>query len=280
MPEAVWREISAFYGLDAELAKRFVMREDGDKKQRYFLLSEGSERFMNAQTKMPTRLVLCGVPAFAVANSYHERAPQWSPVAQALPALVALGMRRRISASRAVLGRLLREKELPIVEIREAAGRGEVQGLEALADDQAAAGALRPGSLAVVLFGEDAAQQAPFVALASLTDSMLELTVANAGEIAALMEDLEGQPSMDDLLKEGDDKDSDGGEADAETAMDVGQEDVVTDGDMDANQAASGPVEEASQARQGSGGGAPTPDKGADADVESGAQEQDPGETS
>merc|ERR1719324_563170 len=72
--DATWRELQDFYGFDASLAKNFAMRVEGEKLDKVFLLSDGVRRFLHSETKMPTRMVLCGVVAFQAATSYHEQA--------------------------------------------------------------------------------------------------------------------------------------------------------------------------------------------------------------
>merc|ERR1711907_221300 len=112
---------------------------------------------------MPMRLVLCGVAAFQVATSYHELASRWNPTQEGLPALVALGMRRRLVASRSMLLKLLREKELSLQELQEADAAGQLQGLAALQVSGDGGSSLRPGSLAVVLREEESNGGAAFV---------------------------------------------------------------------------------------------------------------------
>jgi len=227
LDDATWRELSSFYGFEASLAKRFAVRVEGDKKDKVFMLSDGVESFLHSHTKMPTRMVLCGVAAFQKATSYHERASRWCPLQQGLPALVASGMRRRLSASRPFIARLLREKELSVAELREAEGQCDLHGLGELVDTEGEfQGTLRPGSLAVVLRAGAQPMCAPFAVLATLTDSMLELMVGNAAEVSPLLEDLEGQPPIEELLRDRDAEDA-GADGDVEAAGEAEEHDDI-----------------------------------------------------
>eukprot|EP00418_Pyrodinium_bahamense_P003566 CAMPEP_0179018262 /NCGR_PEP_ID=MMETSP0796-20121207/4262_1 /TAXON_ID=73915 /ORGANISM="Pyrodinium bahamense, Strain pbaha01" /LENGTH=813 /DNA_ID=CAMNT_0020714013 /DNA_START=65 /DNA_END=2506 /DNA_ORIENTATION=- len=200
---AAWQEIADFYGLGRELSCRFVVRSGGDKG--VFLLSEGVQHLLVTETRLPTRMVLCGVLALQRAQSYHVRACAWQLAQEGLAALCALGLRRRISARRPLLRRLLVERDLPLAEVRAAAAAGDVSGLDAMADPESSgddAGGLLPGSLAVALHGDDVGANSdglPLVVAATISDDALELAANNA-EVAALLEDLCGQPSVDGIL--------------------------------------------------------------------------------
>lgn len=191
-----WNEVAKFYGLDETKPGRFVMRAKGDKH--IFFISEANERLLKMQTKLPTRMVYCGVLAFHLSGSHHEKASPWRLAQEGLPALCSFGMGRRIHARRDFLRQLLAERELTVRELRAAAAAGLVLGLEAVTD---AAGELRPGSLAVALLADDSDKAAlPPVALAAnLSDDGIELQ-GNSSDLVALMEDLTGQPSVEDIL--------------------------------------------------------------------------------
>jgi len=194
---AMWEEIRDYYGFDEASAQCLVRRSEND--QRVFLISRGLERFMSAETKLPTRMVLCGVVALERASSCHVRACPWRLTQQGIAAVSALGLRRRLSASKDFLISLLREKEMSLEDVRAAASRGDIRGLEQLGGD--AGGELCPGSLAVVF---DSGSEGPCGAVsvaANLAEDMLELAVGCATETAAILEELQGQPPVDQILQ-------------------------------------------------------------------------------
>lgn len=188
--ESTWQDVMDFFGFEAAVAGRFVTRTKGEQK--IFLISEGMERFLRSETKMPTRLVLCGVSVLKRSNSYHERACPWQLDQQGVLSALALGMKRRLTASSSFLVQLLREREIPVAQVREAATAGFVSGLDALGSDD-----LRPGSLAVALEGTPCL----LAVAAMLSDGMLELAVGSAAEASALLEELEGQPPVAEILR-------------------------------------------------------------------------------
>merc|ERR1719291_1052987 len=108
----MWKDIRDFYGFDEAVASRFVQRNGSD--QRVFLLSEGGERLLRSETKMPTRMVLCGVIALEKANSYHALACPWRLSQQGVAAMNKLGLKRRLVVSKEFLVRLLKEKEISL----------------------------------------------------------------------------------------------------------------------------------------------------------------------
>jgi len=198
--EDMWIEIRDFYGLDPAVRSRMVQRNGSD--QRVFLLSEGGERLLASEAKMPTRMVLCGVIALEKANSHHVLACQWRLAQQGVAAMNMVGLKRRLFASKEFLVRLLREKEVSLDEVREAATGGSVKGLEAFRCGAQGSNDLRPGSLAVVYDGKaDAMGGSRWLAVAaSMSDDMLELAVGSASETASLLEELEGQPEVEQIL--------------------------------------------------------------------------------
>ncbi|CAE7674176.1 unnamed protein product, partial [Symbiodinium sp. CCMP2456] len=94
-----------------------------------------------------------------------------------------------------LLRRLLAERELTATEAREAESRGELQGLEALSD----AAGLKPGFVALTLLPEEKEPKPPYAVAASLSESALELALTQT-ELASLAEDLNGQPSVQEIL--------------------------------------------------------------------------------
>merc|ERR1712039_1130293 len=105
-------------------------------------------------------------------------------------------------ASKEFLVRLLREKELSLDDVREAAANGSIKGLEAFRCGPQGSNDLRPGSLAVVYDGKvDASGGSRWLAVAaSMSDDMLELAVGSASETSSLLEELEGQPELEQIL--------------------------------------------------------------------------------
>lgn len=224
--EEEWQSVADFYGLSRSLSHRFAVRKAGEKGA--FLISEGAEQMLRTETKLPTRMVMCGVLALQQAKSYHVRACPWTLVQEGLAALCALGMRRRISMTRTLLRRLLTEKELLLSEVRTAAASGEVHGLDVLADPESKEGELLPGSVAVTL-GDTVDMPATgptLVVAATLSDDGLGLT-ATPAEVAMLLEDLCGQPSVDEIL--GPPGETSGTVAEGEPEPSA-QEDAVVDG--------------------------------------------------
>jgi len=222
--EDMWKEIRDFYGLDEAVAPRFVQRSGSD--QRVFLLSEGGERLLRSETKMPTRMVLCGVIALEKANSHHVLACPWRLAQQGVAAMNMLGLKRRIFTSKEFLLRLLKEKELSLDEVREAATKGSIQGLEAFRCGAQGSSDLRPGSLAVVYDGKaDASGGSRWLSVAaSMSDDMLELAVGSASETSSLLEELEGQPEVEQILS---------APVDGTAAEDEPDEEAAADADAD-----------------------------------------------
>eukprot|EP00931_Biecheleriopsis_adriatica_P115415 TRINITY_DN91204_c0_g1_i1.p1 TRINITY_DN91204_c0_g1~~TRINITY_DN91204_c0_g1_i1.p1 ORF type:complete len:765 (+),score=197.01 TRINITY_DN91204_c0_g1_i1:34-2328(+) len=210
-----WQQIASFYGLESSLTSRFVMRAEGDRS--IFLISEGTAQLLRCEVKLPTRMVMCGVLALQRTGSYHERAIPWRLAQEGLAQLALVGLRRKLLCSRSLLRRLLAERELTLAEVREAAAKGDVTGLEAITDPEAADGGLLPGCIALVL-QEEGKLTCPFAIAATLSEGALELQ-ASAAELASLAEDLNGQPSIDEILSTSVSAGASGGqdvEADAE----------------------------------------------------------------
>lgn len=205
-----WKEILDFYGLDASLSHRFVMRAEGDKS--IFFISEAVAELLRQEVKLPTRMVMCGVAAFQRTGAHHERACPWQ-LAQEGAAQLSQALKRQLTCSRSFLRKLLAEKELTIPEVRSAAAEGEVNGLEALLDGDA----LRPGSIALTLRSGPDEEKVPYAVVANVSEGALELQL-RPQEAASLLEDLAGQPTVQEMLaaKETDSKDDVEGEADVE----------------------------------------------------------------
>lgn len=193
LSEGEWQGILDFYGLDASFTDRFVVRTEGDKS--IFLISEGARRLLQQEVKLPTRMVMCGVVAFQRTGAHHERALPWRLAQEGLAQLAALGLKRRLACRRSLLRRLLAERELTATEAREAESRGELRGLEALSDDAG----LKPGFVALTLLPEEKEATPPYAVAASLSESALELALTQT-ELASLAEDLNGQPSVQEIL--------------------------------------------------------------------------------
>jgi len=90
---------------------------------------------------------------------------------------------------------------------------------------------MRPGSLAVVL-EPSAAGSASLTIVAEVTDATLELSVGSAAETAALVEELVGQPEVEQILQGSAEGDVDGKEAsdvDVEMADDGGASENAVD---------------------------------------------------
>lgn len=140
-------------------------------------------------------MVMCGVVAFQRTGAHHERALPWRLAQEGLAQLAALGLKRRLACRRSLLRRLLAERELTATEAREAESRGELRGLEALSDDAG----LKPGFVALTLLPEEKEATPPYAVAASLSESALELALTQT-ELASLAEDLNGQPSVQEIL--------------------------------------------------------------------------------
>ncbi|CAL1171017.1 unnamed protein product [Cladocopium goreaui] len=196
--------------LDASLSHRFVMRAEGDKS--IFFISEAVAELLRQEVKLPTRMVMCGVAAFQRTGAHHERACPWQ-LAQEGAAQLSQALKRQLTCSRSFLRKLLAEKELTIPEVRSAAAEGEVNGLEALLDGDA----LRPGSIALTLRSGPDEEKVPYAVVANVSEGALELQL-RPQEAASLLEDLAGQPTVQEMLaaKETDSKDDVEGEADVE----------------------------------------------------------------
>lgn len=192
------QEIADFYGFDSASAKRLMCR--GGSEKHIFLISEGLEALLAAQTRMPTRMVLCGVLVLQQSGSYHERALPWQLVQGGLQAACSVGLKRCIFASSAFLCRLISERDVSLAELRSAVESGEVDSLQSLTDP-ADPSTLTPGSLAVVLRSQDGVNmKRPIVSVASIiSDDALEVS-ATKDEVAAILEDLNGQPSVSEIL--------------------------------------------------------------------------------
>ncbi|CAJ1434145.1 unnamed protein product [Effrenium voratum] len=133
-------------------------------------------------------MVMCGVCAFQRTGAHHERACPWRLAQEGAAQLCALKLRRQLPCSRCFVQQLLAERELTTSEVREAAARGDVRGLQALSDDQG----LQPGSVALTL-----EELPPYAVVANVSEGAVELQL---GETASLVEDLAGQPSVQDIL--------------------------------------------------------------------------------
>merc|ERR1712176_1637493 len=85
---------------------------------------------------------------------------------------------------------------------REAAASGSVKGLEEFRYGAPGSSDLRPGSLVMVYDGKaDASGGSRWLAVAaSMSDDMLELAVGSAAETSSLLEELEGQPEVEQIL--------------------------------------------------------------------------------
>lgn len=206
-----WKQILDFYGLDASLSHRFVMRAEGDKS--VFFISEAVAELLRQEVKLPTRMVMCGVAAFQRTGAHHERACPWHLAQEGAAQLSTLDLKRQLTCYRSFLRKLLAEKELTIPEVRSAASSGEVKGLEALLDGDA----LRPGSIALTLLREDEEEKVPYAVVANVSEGALELQLRPM-EAQSLLEDLAGQPTVQEMLaaKETESKDDVEGEADVE----------------------------------------------------------------
>mmetsp|Transcript_31709 Transcript_31709/g.50992 ORF Transcript_31709/g.50992 Transcript_31709/m.50992 type:complete len:182 (-) Transcript_31709:45-590(-) len=146
------------------------------------------------------RVVTCDVLALQRIGSHHERACTWRLAQDGIAQLTCLGMKRQLACKRSLLRRILVERELTLAEVRAAVAAGEAVGLEALIDPSAEeAGGLLPGSLALTLLPEGDSLQIPFAISAILSEEALGLQITPK-ESVALMEDLCGQPSVDEIL--------------------------------------------------------------------------------
>eukprot|EP00928_Gymnodinium_smaydae_P046487 TRINITY_DN30978_c0_g1_i1.p1 TRINITY_DN30978_c0_g1~~TRINITY_DN30978_c0_g1_i1.p1 ORF type:complete len:801 (+),score=209.27 TRINITY_DN30978_c0_g1_i1:76-2478(+) len=197
-------EVAAFYGFDEALLERIFLR--GNAERQMYLQSPGAARFLRAQARLPTRMVLTGVLTLQRSESYHVRACPWQLVQEGLSALCSTGglHRRRLRLRRPLLRRLLAERELTLAEVQAAVPAGDAEGLQTCAsaegDAGTAPGSLRPGSVAVELIPDGDAVGAPRVVLAALiSEAMLECSASNA-DMAALLEDLGEQPCVEDIL--------------------------------------------------------------------------------
>lgn len=206
--EAIWDQVRDFYGLDEKTAGRFQMRLKGGDKN-IFLISEGMERFLRSETKMPTRLVLCGVPVLKRAQCYQEGACPFQLDQAGTLCLATLGLKRRLTVKKDFLLTLLREKEITLAQVREAAATGSVCGLEALGGDSP-----RPGSIVIALEGIPCL----LAVAADLTEGMLELAVGK--EVTALVDELQGQPSVADILRVPEGAEAEGGDEQADARPD------------------------------------------------------------
>ena len=190
LPE--WSQVLDFYGLDASLSHRFVMRAEGDKT--IYFISEAAGELLRQEVKLPTRMVMCGVAAFQRTGAHHERACPWSLAQDGATQLSALKLRRKLVCSRSFLRQLLAERELTIAELRAAAAAGNALGLEALSE----AGELLPGSVALTL-NNAAEERLPYALVANASEGALELQL-RPQESASLLEDLVGQPTVQEIL--------------------------------------------------------------------------------
>eukprot|EP00930_Biecheleria_cincta_P094103 TRINITY_DN848_c0_g1_i1.p1 TRINITY_DN848_c0_g1~~TRINITY_DN848_c0_g1_i1.p1 ORF type:complete len:820 (+),score=208.92 TRINITY_DN848_c0_g1_i1:48-2462(+) len=193
-----WQKIADFFGLDPAHMHRFVMRAEGDRQM--FYISEGAQKLLRSEVKLPTRMVMCGVLALQRIGSYHERSIPWRLAQDGLAQLVAaLGFRRQLQCKRSLLRRFLAEKELTLQEVRSAVEKGEAKILDGLLDPKEPA-ELLPGSLALTLLPEaQDSRPHPFAIAATLSDGAVELQVSPT-DAASLAEDLDGQPSVDQIL--------------------------------------------------------------------------------
>ncbi|CAK0879390.1 unnamed protein product [Prorocentrum cordatum] len=148
---------------------------------------------------MPTRVVLCGVPALEKATSGHVEACEWRIPQQGAAAVHALGLKRRLLVSKEFMAELLRRRETQLDDVRRAAASGQVRGLEALVREPGQDG-LRPGSL-IVAFEGDGRVGGSLAVAAELSDDALEMCVGSTSDAAALLEELEGQPQLEELLR-------------------------------------------------------------------------------
>jgi len=206
-----WGEICEFYGLDAAaLESRFYIRNSNCKQAEIFLQSEGLAHLLRTKTRLPTRMVLTGVLAFKAAGNMHVRACSWSLEQEGVVALCALGLKRRLELRRPLLRRLLTERELPLSELHAAAAQGDVGNLDFIVDaseSSAETRTLRPGKVALQLLpykdGEVVdilpAQLHNVALVANISEGAIELACTNA-QAAAILEDIAGQPSVDDIL--------------------------------------------------------------------------------
>jgi len=237
--EDEWEEVKSFYGFDTSLSKRLFAR--GNVQRQIYLQSEGAQRLLRSECRLPTRMVLSGVLALSRSGNCHVRACQWQLEQEGIAALCQLSLRRRLSLRGPLLKRLLTEREISLVEVRAAAAAGHVRGLDAVADPTGAAGDLVPGSVALELLLDEGSSELPpvFAVAARISDEALEIAASNV-EAASLLEDLSGQPSVDDILgaaaplpAAAEDKKADEAECDAE--CDAGGD---ADGDAPAVKAA------------------------------------------
>lgn len=198
-----WLAVAAYYGLDSSMAGRLFLR--GTVQRQVYLMSEGAASLLRCQTRLPTRMVLSGVLALQRSLSHHIDACPWQLEQDGLLAMCAQGLTRRVFFRRPLFRRLLVERELTLTEVESAAAAGEARGLGALAKAPAGGDGtqarLRPGSLAVQLLPEEgeAATSNFIVVAARISDDCFELAAKNV-EVASLLEDLDGQPSVDDIL--------------------------------------------------------------------------------
>lgn len=192
---AEWKDLSTFFGFASNVKERLVVRTEGDKN--VFLYSEGAAQLLRQETRLPTRMVMCGVLVLQRTGCHHEKASPWRLVQDGVSQLCCLGLKRRLACSRAFLSKLLRERELSLTEIRLACSSGDIVGFEVFSapDDESIRS---PGSLALTILdkGEDVV---PFAMSAVLSETALELQ-GTALELACLLEDLNGQPSIEDIL--------------------------------------------------------------------------------
>eukprot|EP00927_Polykrikos_kofoidii_P007981 TRINITY_DN1328_c0_g1_i1.p1 TRINITY_DN1328_c0_g1~~TRINITY_DN1328_c0_g1_i1.p1 ORF type:complete len:810 (-),score=172.29 TRINITY_DN1328_c0_g1_i1:88-2517(-) len=197
-----WQEVMDFYGLAPEMSRRlFVKGPIG--RQQVFLVSEGNARLLRSQVQMPTRMVLCGVGAFKQSHTCHVRACSWGLEQEGIAAICGEGLKRRLFLCRLLFRRLVVEHEIPLADIRAAAAAGDVLGLEGLLGCSEGEDALQPGDVAVQLLHEGKEGPKTIVAVcARISDDALELDKIKCE--AALLEDLDGPPTVDDILKPGD----------------------------------------------------------------------------
>eukprot|EP00929_Paragymnodinium_shiwhaense_P032882 TRINITY_DN18166_c0_g1_i1.p1 TRINITY_DN18166_c0_g1~~TRINITY_DN18166_c0_g1_i1.p1 ORF type:complete len:781 (-),score=273.46 TRINITY_DN18166_c0_g1_i1:262-2604(-) len=193
-----WKVMRDFYGLEDSVVKRLYAR--GKAGRQIFLQSEAGANFLHAKVRLPTRMVMCGVLAFQHSDSCHVDACEWLLRQDALITLCSLGMKRKIALRRPLLQKLLEEQTISLEELKAAAQAGDATGLEALAPPGGAAGALRPGCLAVQLLPETAEAVPPFAVCAQIGDEALECSIPKAAERHALLGDLRGQPSVEEIL--------------------------------------------------------------------------------
>eukprot|EP00434_Breviolum_minutum_P017431 symbB.v1.2.015385.t1/scaffold1137.1/size135798/4 len=150
-------------------------------------------------------------------GAFHERACPWQLAQDGAAQLSVLKLKRHLSCSRSFLRKLLAEKELTTPEVRSAHLDGGIHGLEVLMDGDS----LLPGSVALTL-RSDASEAPPFAVVCNVSEGALGLQNLRREETATLLEDLSGQPTVQEILaaasggQDGKDTDAKDDEADLE----------------------------------------------------------------